>query len=530
MPLELMKSPLKVCKIVGENVFSTVVEEDINVPDANPDLYKILAPSAVVVIKDCEVMTDKVMVNGQVLMNILYAADLEGKPMYSMDVSANFSQGIEIPGAKTKMRESVNAVVQLVDCRMLNSRKLNIRIIMDLNCRVEEISELELATDIRGLPDMQLLREPCKVKQIVGHNKDEYELSQELALPGDKPTIDKVLKADYKVVVKDEKLMDGKIEVSGVVGVSILYRALDELQSLDISEFEVPFTQYIEIPAAERDMECMTDSSLKECYLELGEDANGDKRVLNLFVVLKMNAKVYKDTEQDMIVDAYSPTNVVEIGKDMYKMHECVGKNRSNAVVKETLGIRHGDPEIEKVCCVNVLPVVNDVKLMDDRVAVEGMMECTAVYQSSYSAEPMYSITEQIPFRHYADIPGTKLGMHHGVKCSADHVMFSQINSEVMELRVVLSISVEIMKQTEKKLVNRLEEKDGVTVDYNKLPAVTVYMLQKGDTLWSIAKRYNTTVDALARLNNIENPSKVSPGMHVMVLKNIRMNQSAAQK
>lgn len=530
MPLELIKSPLKVCKIAGENIFSTVVEEDINVPDANPDLYKILAPSAVVMIKDCEVMTDKVMVNGQVLISILYAADLEGKPMSNMDVSANFSQSIDIPGAKAKMRETVNAVVQLVDCRMINSRKLNIRVIMDLNCRVEDISDLELATDIRGLSDIQLLREPCNVKQVAGYNKDEYEFNEELQLPSDKPSIDKVLKADYKVILKDEKLVEGKVEISGVLGVSVLYRADDELQSLNNSEFEVPFTQYIEIPAAERDMECATESNLKECYLEVGEDSNGEKRVLNLYMILSVNAKVYKDTEQDMIVDAYSPTNVIEIGKDMYKMNEYVGKNRSNIVIKETMSIKHGEPEIEKVCYVNVLPVINEVKLMDDRIAVEGMMDCTAVYQTTYSAEPMYSVSEQIPFRHFMDIPGTKLGMLHKLKCSADNVVFSHINSEVIELRVVLCVSAEVMKQIEKKLVNKLEEKEGVSVDYNKIPAVTVYMVQKGDTLWSVAKRYNTTVDALVRLNGIENPSKIAQGMHIMILKNIRMSQSAGLK
>jgi hypothetical protein len=63
MPLELIKNQLKVSRIIGENVFSTVVEEDINVPDINPDLYKILATSATVQLKDCELLNDKIKVN-----------------------------------------------------------------------------------------------------------------------------------------------------------------------------------------------------------------------------------------------------------------------------------------------------------------------------------------------------------------------------------------------------------------------------------------------------------------------------------
>jgi hypothetical protein len=526
MPLELIKNPLKVSRIIGENIFSTVVEEDINVPDINPDLYKILAPSATVQLKDCEVLNDKVVVNGQVLISILYAADDEGKPLNNMDVAASFSQNIEIPGARPKMRENINTVIQHIDCYMINSRKLGVKVIMDLFCRVEDLFDLELASDVRGLSDIQVLREPSSFKQVVGYNKDRYEFNEELTLAADVPPIDKILRSDFKVVVKDEKAADGKVEVNGMLGVNILYKAAADQSPLQYQEFEVPFTQYIEIPAAERNMECTTDNALQECYLEIGEDSNGERRVLNAYMVLGMGARVYKDTEQDVVADAYSPTNVVDIEKNMFSINDFVGKGRSNVMVKETMSIKHGDPEIEKVNYVNVMPIVNEVKLLDDRVLMEGMMECTAVYMTSYSAEPMCSITEQIPFRHYVDIPGVRLGMPCNVKCSADSINFTQINNEVIELRVVLGVYAEAVKRTEKKLVEKVEAVEGMSIDYGRIPAVTLYMVQKGDTLWSIAKRYNTTVDALATLNNIENPSRVSNGMQIMILKSIRLGQN----
>lgn len=526
MPVELIKNPLKVSRIIGENVFSTVVEEDINVPDINPDLYKILAPSAAVRLKDCEVLNDKVMVNGQVLINVLYAADMEGKPLYNMDVAANFSQGIEIPGAMARMRENINVVVQHVDCHMINSRKLNIKVIMDINCRVEDLFDLDLSTDVRGISDIQILRESNTFKQIVGYNKDRYEFNEELQLPAEMPQVDKILRYDCRFVVKDDKAIEGKVEVEGVLGVNMLYKAADEGSSVCYHEFEVPFTQYIEIPAAERNMECSTDNMLQECYIDVGEDAAGEKRVLNLYMVSDMSAKVYKDTEQEVVIDAYSPTSVIDLERNMYEMDDHVGRNRSSIIIKETMGIKHGDPEIEKVCYVNIMPVVNEAKLLDDRVVVEGLMECTAVYMTSYSGEPMCSITEQIPFRHFMDIPGVKLGMPYTVKCGTDSVSFSQINSELLELRVGLNICAEVMKHTEKRLVDNIEEAEGLSIDASRIPAVTIYMVQKGDTLWSIAKRYSTTVDALAKMNNIENPSKLTSGMQLMILKNIRIGQN----
>lgn len=43
-------------------------------------------------------------------------------------------------------------------------------------------------------------------------------------------------------------------------------------------------------------------------------------------------------------------------------------------------------------------------------------------------------------------------------------------------------------------------------------PVCRTYTVQRGDTLWAISRRYGTTVDALARLNNIPNPNFILPG------------------
>ncbi|MEH7418686.1 LysM peptidoglycan-binding domain-containing protein [Neobacillus drentensis] len=70
----------------------------------------------------------------------------------------------------------------------------------------------------------------------------------------------------------------------------------------------------------------------------------------------------------------------------------------------------------------------------------------------------------------------------------------------------------------------------GIQVDYNEFsnlagswsrtvpaagshqPALTTYTVQSGDTLSGIAKKFNTTVDELAKLNNIENPNLIYVG------------------
>ena len=44
-----------------------------------------------------------------------------------------------------------------------------------------------------------------------------------------------------------------------------------------------------------------------------------------------------------------------------------------------------------------------------------------------------------------------------------------------------------------------------------------IYIVQKGDTLSSIANRYNTTYQRLAEINNIDNPNLIYPGQKIVI-------------
>ena len=51
---------------------------------------------------------------------------------------------------------------------------------------------------------------------------------------------------------------------------------------------------------------------------------------------------------------------------------------------------------------------------------------------------------------------------------------------------------------------------------------IETYTVVKGDTLWSIAKRFNTTVDELVRLNNIKNKNLIYVGQVLKIKGNIQ--------
>ncbi|SHI52089.1 DUF3794 and LysM peptidoglycan-binding domain-containing protein [Lutispora thermophila] len=524
MPVELIKNPLKLCRIIGQEISSTVVEEDINVPDVSPDVYKILYPSARVIIKNSETAGDKVMIDGQVLMNVLYAADMEGRPLNCINISADFSHSIEVPGAKPRMKEWVDVVIQHVESEIINSRKIRIRVIMDINCMVEDIFDMELPVDARGAADIQVLRESFGVKELAGLMKDKYTIKEEMELSPEKPAVDEVLKTDFKAAIKDLVTMDGKLQISGSLCFTLLYKSSND-GSIENFEGEIPFTEYIEMPEAESNMESIADLQLKDCYLDVYENDEGQNKKISVNANMDLIGKTYKDLAPDILNDLYSPTSELEMEKEDYVFDEFMGRAINSTVIKESLSINPKSPEIEKVCSMDARVIVNEVKVMDDKVAVEGTLDVDCIYASSFSGEPMNALKDQYPFRTVLDLYGVNTEMNARVACNIDSITFSAISNTIVDFRIIIITIVDAYNKRTKKLIDKVEEKEGIVLDYNTLPAVTVYVVGKNDTLWKVAKKYNTTVDAIAKVNNIENPDKINEGDKILIMKNMRLSK-----
>jgi hypothetical protein len=95
---------------------------------------------------------------------------------------------------------------------------------------------------------------------------------------------------------------------------------------------------------------------------------------------------------------------------------------------------------------------------------------------------------------------------------------FLMKSSKELEVQAVLSIQFFVTETGKQNLIGRIREEDLKLEELNNQPGIVGLIVSSTDTLWSIAKQYHTTIDAVRTMNQLED-GPVHPGMKLLLMK-----------
>lgn len=136
-----------------------------------------------------------------------------------------------------------------------------------------------------------------------------------------------------------------------------------------------------------------------------------------------------------------------------------------------------------------------DVTVETDAVNVEGVLQAEILYLSADDDEAVCVLKRGIPFRQTVEVRGAKAGDTACVRITAEQVDFRLMTETEGELRaqILLEILVTAMEETE--VVTDLLEMPEETPE--KRPSAVICVVQDGESLWDIAKKYRTTPERI---------------------------------
>lgn len=518
MSVELIKDLLKLDQIIEENISQAIVEGDILVPDTKPDITRVLTADARVDLNKQKIGENNISIEGTVYFKILYVSDKGQQALYSVDSSTEFKENIEIENIHSQMKSEVELEVEHTDFTVNNERKIGVKAVINLTSRCIEEKTVEITKDITGLEDIQVLRESFNYTDIIGINESETLVKDHFELDQEEFEIREVLKWDATAIEDETKITDGKVIVSGRVKIGLLYVDEEYNKELKVIKRELPFTHFVEIADAFSDMEYNLRLSVRQLYYDIKENLQEERKIVELEAVVGVEAKVLDTQTKEIVVDTYWPGRQLEITRDQVELKENIGIGKLNVLIRETLDTPQGHPPISQLLSVNINPILTDFTTMEDNLIVEGILEARVMYKAIEGIQPLYSFTQEVPFRQYIELEGCKDGMEGEVDLTVEDTDYSIINGEQVELRLNLGARCEVFSRKILNIISNIEELEG-DLDLESRASLTIYYIQPGDTLWKIAKKYYTTVEKIIETNKIEDPTAIKVGDHIIIEK-----------
>ncbi len=514
MAIHVIKEERKTGEVLCQKTSQTMVESDVIVPDVKPDIKRVLEISSTVCITQKSLQQDKVFLQGVIRMTVLYLPD-EASPgrLCSLFVTQDFHHSIDCRGAMPEFQLSCVAAAENVDHTLLNSRKLNLRCVLGLGVKVVRPLLLSFTTGAESEEPLALKKERLRLLGNTETCECQIILREQLEFPSGKPTIGEILRITAAPTATELRLMDGKAVAKGQVRVCTLYHS-DTDQSVQFMEHLLPFTEILDMEGSIEGMDGDIDFSLHDMYYEIRDDSDGEPRNLGLELVLGATVRGSEVTEIDAVTDAYSLCGELELTTASHHIEQLLDHSTAELTHKDQAQVPSMLPPLRQVCDVNAVPKIDRIVVEGEEIVVFGTIRTNILYLTDDESVPASGFSHLSEFSHRFSVPGSDSNTACDARVFLDHVSFTLSGSNSLELRFVLGLTVKSLKTGETLLTENILP----CPDRPKLhPCMVLYFVQKGDSLWKIAKAYHTTVEEIKTLNNLDCDT-IYPGQQLKLL------------
>lgn len=261
-------------------------------------------------------------------------------------------------------------------------------------------------------------------------------------------------------------------------------------------------------------MKSITNCAINDVDISIKQDDLGENRILEIEVKASVDVKLMNKEQYDVIEDAYSPNNVIELNKETYDLNVLHGMNEMDIIVKENIQIPSEKPMPIQCIMSKGDVVVTDKKLVEDKVVVEGIVKVNVIYRAKDEEKPIYTVGDELPFTATIDIAGTKIDMIGQVKANLESID-AIVEADTIAVKAVVHLWSKVSYNQSKDFMTSLDKSEENPP--SKKASITIYVVQKGDTLWNIAKRYYTTIEELVNVNDIKDPNVIKVGDKILI-------------
>ena len=431
----------------------------------------------------------------------------------------------EIPFEDTVNIDEVNRASQLeVRCMLedlsagiINSRKLEVRGLIENQISVYENSYVNCATDLENGNGIECQHTDINISEIKIQKRDVFKIREEIEIAQNKPNINEILWSNVALRNVETKAMEDKLSIRGEVEIFVIYKGDEERTPAQYIFSVRTLEEEIECAGATEDMIACIELSLGKGDISIKQDADGENRIIAVDYNVDMNIKMYEDTEVSILSDMYSPQVEIEPETEHFLYENLIMKNTALHKVTDRYKVDNEDGKLLQICHIYGDVFLDDVKENETSINILGTIKAYMLYIPS-SDSPMECMEVDIPFEHSIDTMELSEDFNVKVVPKLTQLGATMLNSEEVEIKACVGLDIMIFETKE---VDVITDMTISPIDYERkaaMPGIAGYVVKKGDTIWSIARKYYATTESIKNINELSEDD-IKEGDRLIIVK-----------
>ncbi len=496
MELMVNKEAVTINEVAYDGCVQQPVSCDLMLPDYCPDILRVLRCDIDAKVTSKQIIGEKLVIDGTANIKLLYIDD--AKLLRSHEHKLPFDVGIELKNAAEGAAAEVKVITDYVNCRPVSQRRLDIKGSLSVCAMVTAPKTEQVVAEVSGM-NVEVKRKMEKVSRVVASVTHAFTVKEELEVSYGKASVASVVRANGACVVTDTKLIANKIILKAELSGHILYLGDDKTGSAEKMEFTLPVSQIVDANGVTEESQCRLNLNVGGITTEVRGNNDGEARVLALNIDVVCNAVAYQNAEVPAITDLYSTKYKSTFSAKpvtFEKLAAVIGNEYTYKTTYDLPEAKNGD----------VLDVWSDVVIKSSKVEngeliVNGNVKSSMLTLQDNDENGCYERGSDMEYRVRVDSndPNLMASCDAAVK----NTQFTMSGKDKIEVRVTLFINASVFSRSKENVVTDVAVNENEVKKTNESAALVIYFAEANESVWDIAKRYNTSANQIANSNEL---------------------------
>ncbi len=469
---------------------------DFTLPDYMPEIGKMLACTPRIIPSGKYIGSDRAEFSGSILYSVLYTGD-DGLPFYTT-LSGDYEYTVALGDASDSSRIEIydEPAVESVSVRASGPRRISIKTrIRSRPCIAYEPKNEQESIPARSDNDYQRLTETRRVSSHRHFDSGEFSLSESFKL--DTSPEAEPVGCDGVVYVTDTQKTADAVLCRGEVDFRILYYDIEGgRRKLKCTQKKMRFEHEIPIKAADT----ITGIRAYGRVISMDMAVSGDSHEIAVTAAVDIFGEYTEEREEELLCDIYSCSHSLGVKHENTEYIRGVLCRNLNVSCHAERPLSGEGREYE-VCTASATARVNSVSVTGVGAEFSGEISVDCLlFGNDEDGEECSSVTLSIPFK--CESPVSAEAQKYDISVMAETAgirMRAEKDKLSADAELYLSVLIEgIDSVSTVKGVSEISP-----ASERGRSVISVYYPDKGETLWSVAKKYSVPLTVTAQNNGI---------------------------